>query len=93
LKAPYHGELKDLLACKSVDLHNAVRILRERFVKPFLIEYHESGYVLFDDLLHFTHELLMDRRIRSDVKDRYDLVLVDEMQDTDAVQYEIILYV
>jgi ATP-dependent helicase/nuclease subunit A len=92
LKAPYHGQLKDLLACKSIDLHNAVKLLKERFVKPFLIEYHESGYVLFDDLLVFTHELLMDRRIRSEIKDRYDLVLVDEMQDTDAVQYEIILY-
>ncbi|MCI0604282.1 UvrD-helicase domain-containing protein [bacterium] len=92
LKAPYHGPVKDLLACKSVDLHNAVALIRQNFVKPFLLEYHASGYVLYDDLLRFAHTLLMDRRIRSEMKERYDLVLVDEMQDTDAVQYEIILY-
>ncbi len=91
-KAPYHGRIKDLLACKSIDLHRAVALLKERFTKPFLDEYHGSGYVLFDDLLIFTRRLLAHRRIRSEMKDRYDLLLVDEMQDTDAVQYEIFLY-
>ncbi len=92
LKAPYHAPVKDLLACQNIDLHNAVTVVQERFVKPFLGEYHGSGYVLYDDLLIFAHKLLTDRQIRSEMKDRYDLVLVDEMQDTDAVQYEIILY-
>ena len=92
LKAPYHGPVKDLLSCKSMDLHNAVTLIKQNFAKPFLIEYHQSGYVLYDDLLMFAHKLLMDPRIRSEMKGRYDLLLVDEMQDTDAVQYEIILY-
>ena len=88
----YHARIRDLLACKSIDLHRAVRLLTERFTKPFLKEYHDSGYVLYDDLLIFARKLLDDRRIRSEMKGRYDLVLVDEMQDTDAVQYEIILF-
>ena len=92
LKSPYHGPVKDLLHCKTDDLHRAVTLVKQNFVKPFLIEYHSSGYVLYDDLLIFAHKLLMERRIRSEMKERYDLVLVDEMQDTDAVQYEIILY-
>ena len=91
LKAPYHGQVKDLLSCKNMDLHKAVASLNLRFVKPFLDEYHGSGYVRYDDLLMFAHDLMKDPRIRSEMKDRYDLVLVDEMQDTDAVQYEIIL--
>ena len=91
-KPLYRGRVRDLLACKSIELHKAVALLNERFTKPFLDEYHSSGYVLFDDLLIFTRKLLADRRIRSEMKDRYDLLLVDEMQDTDAVQYEIFLY-
>ena len=90
VKAPYHPRLKDLLSCKSKDLYRAVALVTQRFVKPFLEEYHASGYVTYDDLLRFAHELLKVSRIRSEVKNRYDLVLVDEMQDTDAMQYEII---
>jgi ATP-dependent helicase/nuclease subunit A len=92
LKYPYYGRVKDLLACKSVDLHRGVAMLRERFTRPFLNEYHASGYVLYDDLLIFARDLLKQPQIRREIKERYDLVLVDEMQDTDAVQYEIILY-
>jgi ATP-dependent helicase/nuclease subunit A len=90
--SPWRMQVKDLLACKNIDLHRAVILLKHRFTKPFLDEYHGSGYVLYDDLLRFARKLLNDRRIRSEMKERYDLVLVDEMQDTDAVQYEIILY-
>ena len=92
LKSPYHGPVKDLLSCKNIELHRAVALIQSRFAKPFLNEYHESGYVLYDDLLRFAHQLLTDRAIRAEMKNRYDLILVDEMQDTDAVQYEIILY-
>ncbi|HJZ11864.1 MAG TPA: UvrD-helicase domain-containing protein, partial [Acidobacteriota bacterium] len=92
-KPPYRMRLKDLLGCKHRELHGAVHLLRKRFTKPFLDEYHASGFVRFDDLLVFARRLLDDPRIRNEVKERYDLVLVDEMQDTDAVQYEIILYV
>jgi ATP-dependent helicase/nuclease subunit A len=88
----WRGRVKDLLACKNTELHQAVVLLKQRFTKPFLNEYHGAGYVRYDDLLIFTHKLLQDRRIRAEMKDRYDLILVDEMQDTDAVQYEIILY-
>jgi ATP-dependent helicase/nuclease subunit A len=92
LKAPYHGRVKDLLSCKNRDLHRALISIQSRFVKPFLNEYHGAGYVLYDDLLVFAHKLLNDPVIRTEMKNRYDLILVDEMQDTDAVQYEIILY-
>jgi ATP-dependent helicase/nuclease subunit A len=92
LKAPYHGRVKDLLFCKNTDLHRALALIQSRFVKPFLNEYHGAGYVLYDDLLVFAHKLLNDPGIRAEMKNRYDLILVDEMQDTDAVQYEIILY-
>jgi ATP-dependent helicase/nuclease subunit A len=92
LNGPYQARVKDLLGCKSIVLHRAVALLKERFAKPFLSEYHNSGYVLFNDLLVFARRLLLDPEIRSEMKERYDLVLVDEMQDTDAVQYEIILY-
>src|SRR5688572_9003284 len=69
-KSPYHPRMKDLLYCKTLEIHQAVRLLNKRFVEPFLHEYHASGYVLYDDLLRFAHELLQKPRIRSEVKNR-----------------------
>lgn len=85
------SRVKDILACKTDSMYRAVELLMSGFVRPFLQEYHSSGYVRYDDLLVFARKLLGNRYIRKEMKERYDLVLVDEMQDTDAVQYEIIL--
>ncbi|MBI3603163.1 MAG: UvrD-helicase domain-containing protein [Nitrospirae bacterium] len=58
---------------------------RRRFV--------QSGYVSFDGLLARARDLLRDHpMIRRELKKQFKSILVDEFQDTDPVQYEMILY-
>ena len=66
-------------------------------VRPFLHlvrrEFHRSGRIAFDGLLARARALLRDYpAIRARIKQIYRAILVDEFQDTDPVQYEIILY-
>lgn len=64
---------------------------------PFVAEvratFLSQGWVSFDGLLARARLLLRDHPgIRERLKHEYQAVLVDEFQDTDPVQYEIILY-
>jgi ATP-dependent helicase/nuclease subunit A len=66
-------------------------------VRPFLNQVHHgfltSGWIAFDGLLTRAKTLLRDHpAVRARVKQTYRAILVDEFQDTDPVQYEIILY-
>ena len=52
-----------------------------------------SGLVDFDALLVRTRDLLRDdRAVRASLKRRFRMILVDEFQDTDPVQYEIVFF-
>ena len=52
---------------------------------------HERGLLDFEDLQLFTWRLLRSHpRIRRELYQRYDHILVDEFQDTNALQWEII---
>lgn len=58
---------------------------RERFVR--------EGHLSFDSLLVRARNLVRDLlRVRADLKRRYSAILIDEFQDTDPIQYEILLY-
>ena len=66
-------------------------------LRPFLEEVRRSfltsGWISFDGLLTRAKTLLRDHvSVRARIKRSYRAVLVDEFQDTDPVQYEIILY-
>lgn len=66
-------------------------------VRPFLHQvrhgFHTSGWIAFDGLLARAKTLLRDHpAVRARIKQTYRAILVDEFQDTDPVQYEIILY-
>jgi ATP-dependent helicase/nuclease subunit A len=66
-------------------------------VKPFALEAREEmlrrGYVTFDGLLVLARNLLRDHaEVRESLKRRFLMLLVDEFQDTDPLQYEIVLY-
>jgi ATP-dependent helicase/nuclease subunit A len=68
-----------------------------RLVVPFAGEcrrrFVQSGYVSFDGLLARARDLLRDHPvIRRELKKQFKAILVDEFQDTDPVQYELILY-
>jgi ATP-dependent helicase/nuclease subunit A len=58
---------------------------RERFVR--------EGHLSFDGLLVRARDLVRgNTRVRDDLKRRYRTILIDEFQDTDPIQYEILLY-
>ena len=58
---------------------------RERFIR--------EGHLSFDGLLVRARNLVRDQdRVRADLKRRYSAILIDEFQDTDPIQYEILLY-
>jgi len=66
-------------------------------VRPFALEAREEllrrGYVTFDGLLVLARNLLRDHaEVRESLKRRFLMLLVDEFQDTDPLQYEIVLY-
>lgn len=66
-------------------------------VRPFLDlvqrRFLTSGWIAFDGLLARAKTLLRDHpSVRARIKQAYRAILVDEFQDTDPVQYEIILY-
>jgi ATP-dependent helicase/nuclease subunit A len=61
--------------------------------RRFRSEFIRSGHLSFDDLLtHLAHLLKRNLAVREILKGRYRHILVDEFQDTDPLQYEIILY-
>ncbi len=58
---------------------------REKFI--------QSGFVTFDGLLVKSRDLLRDHvTVRQELKRKYKAILVDEFQDTDPVQYEMIMF-
>ena len=82
LLAVDHAFLNDLL----ILLIPLVRNIRETFAR--------QGWISFDGLLASARTLLFEHPlVRERIKRDYRAVLVDEFQDTDPVQYEIILAV
>ncbi len=54
----------------------------------------EKGLVSFNGLLARARALLRDHpQVRAELKAQYQAIIVDEFQDTDPVQYELILFV
>ena len=63
------------------------------FVQAVRQSFLNSGWLTFDGLLGKARTLLRDHpAIREQLKRDYRALLVDEFQDTDPVQYEIVLY-
>ncbi|MFQ5912103.1 MAG: UvrD-helicase domain-containing protein [Nitrospinota bacterium] len=63
------------------------------FARTFREDFVRSGFLSFDSLLVRARDLLRGHpAIRRELKERYRHLLVDEFQDTDPLQYEIVLY-
>ncbi len=63
------------------------------FVVRVRVTFVRQGWISFDGLLAGARTLLRDHpAIRERLKLQYEAILVDEFQDTDPVQYEIVLF-
>lgn len=75
------------------DLLETLLALLSPFVQAVRKSFLDSGRLTFDGLLARARTLLRDHpAIREQLKRDYRALLVDEFQDTDPVQYEIVLY-
>jgi len=86
-----HRLVRDLL---KIDDRTVLGLIEA--VVPFVLQFRETllrrGFVTFDGLLSLARDLLRDRPVvRRQIQSRYDLLFVDEFQDTDPLQYEIVL--
>ncbi len=68
-----------------------------RLLAPFAVQFRRffthEGFVSFDGLLIRARNLVRDHpRVREELKRQYRAILIDEFQDTDPIQYEILLY-
>ena len=87
--------LKAASALVQVDYEEIDRLcaLLTPFARQCRADFTRKGLVTFDGLLVRARDLLRDHpRIREELKDRYKAILVDEFQDTDPLQYEILLW-
>ena len=76
----------------SESLWDAVQLLSP-FVAHCRSSFVEKGLVSFNGLLARARVLLRDHpHVRAELKEQYQAIIVDEFQDTDPVQYEIILF-
>ena len=95
LKWANHQAKDTLQRLHAIDQQLLRRLLS--LVAPFALDFREemlrAGYVSFDGLLALARDLLRDHpRVRERLKDRFRMLLVDEFQDTDPLQYEIALF-
>lgn len=75
--------------------HDRTLELVRRLYQDVLARYQEEkakdSVVDFDDLLEFAHRLVQNGRVRSTLRRRYPFLLVDEFQDTNHLQWQILL--
>ncbi|HVO92918.1 MAG TPA: UvrD-helicase domain-containing protein [Terriglobales bacterium] len=63
------------------------------FAETFRDYFVRQGFVSFEGLLIRARNLVRDQpRVREELKRHYRTILIDEFQDTDPIQYEILLY-
>jgi ATP-dependent helicase/nuclease subunit A len=83
---------KGLLKVDHEPLHKLLSLLSP-FVQAVRQSFVDTGWLTFDGLVGKARALLRDYpAIRRQLKRDYRALLVDEFQDTDPVQYEIVLY-
>ena len=87
-------------------IHNAQRLLNvdegflckvvgllQPFVEHVCRMYSDKGWIRFDGLIVRVRDVLRDfPRVREQLKMDFQAIMVDEFQDTDPLQYEILLY-
>jgi ATP-dependent helicase/nuclease subunit A len=67
--------------------------LLEPFIQHVRRTYADKGWIRFDGLLVRVRDVLRDYpRVREQLKRDFKAIMVDEFQDTDPLQYEILLY-
>ena len=94
-----YEEAKELIKVAQAIEQSSASSLWEtvKLLSPFVAgcrtSFVEKGFVSFNGLLARARTLLRDHPpVRAELKEQYQAIIVDEFQDTDPVQYELILF-
>lgn len=74
-----------------LSLSRSILDIVQRVVEVYDLKKRETGTLDFEDLQLHTRALLRRENIRRTLAERYKFVMVDEYQDTNRLQYEILL--
>ena len=82
---------KQILAFNAAYFINVVTLVRP-LLTSIKTSFAETGWISFDGLLALARRLLLHQTdVRERIKRDYRAILIDEFQDTDPIQYEILL--
>ncbi len=95
----YFEQARDLVAFAQKMIPENQQIFLDAFalispvVEQVRQDYRQEGILSFDDLLVKTRDLLQrDLYVRRLLKEKFDILFIDEFQDTDPVQGELLLF-
>ncbi len=84
----------DRVEASGVHYERTLELVRGLY-QDVMVRYQEEkakeSVVDFDDLLDFAHRLVQNGRVRNALRRRYPFLLVDEFQDTNHLQWQILL--
>jgi ATP-dependent helicase/nuclease subunit A len=67
-----------------------LRAMRDDFLPQWQAVRWQAGLLTFNDLVWECERILRDETVRRDLERRFDLIMVDEFQDTDPIQVNIL---
>ncbi len=93
----FYLEIKNLFIIKD-DLYNFILMLCISFVKKYLSSHKKKhNYLFFNDLIIILNKLLIQDKkklyLTNLIRRKYPVILIDEFQDTDYIQFNIFKYI
>jgi ATP-dependent helicase/nuclease subunit A len=82
---------KDEITAELVKFSNAFINLGCGIINVYENKKKQKGYLDFEDILIKTRELINNEKVRKDIAQKFKYILVDEYQDTNEIQYEILM--
>lgn len=91
---PFESVQNDIFSYIAYELYKTFKRLYSKFEKEYQEWKTERGVLDFSDMLLMAKKLLRNSKdVREYFQQRFDLIIVDEFQDTDPIMCEIIMYI
>lgn len=90
LQARFDEAIMQLLACYAAEVCNQLVALAREVDKRFTAKKRARSVLDFSDLVRLTLQALENPHIKAQYENKFRLVMVDEFQDTDALQLAIV---
>ncbi|MBI4242473.1 MAG: UvrD-helicase domain-containing protein [Planctomycetes bacterium] len=89
---PYNKDLNNLANCNDNEIYKLLTILKP-IQKEISAILRQKGFLTYSTLISYARDLLKkNKKVRTIEKNKFTKIYMDEFQDTDSLQYEIMLY-